>query len=58
MNPYKDFIRHKISWSTVVNLAKKVNSLEDFLYAFGLLWFAVTKIVFKRDITNETVRGR
>lgn len=58
MNPYKEFISYKARRiSTFVNLLRKIGNLEDLRYAWGLVWFA-RRFVFKRDIDNETVRGR
>jgi hypothetical protein len=56
---YKEVINYKIGKViTYKNLFKKIRSFEDFLYALGLIKFALTKIIFKNIITNETVRGR
>lgn len=58
-NLYKEFIVYKIlSLRTYINLVKKVKSIEDLKYTWGLVWFALTKIVFKQKVDNETVRGR
>ena len=56
---YKDFIIYKIfSFSTYVNLIKKIRNFEDLRFTWGLVWFALTKIVFKKRLTNENIRGR
>ena len=56
---YKEFIIYKItSYKTYINLIKKIKSFEDLRYTLGLVWFAITKIIFKPKINNETVRGR
>lgn len=55
---YKSFLKYKIKQGkSYKNLLLKVRSLEDLMYAWGLLWFS-RKIVFKHFITNETIRGR
>jgi hypothetical protein len=56
---YKNFIDYKVSHlNTYGNLIKKVKNIEDLKYAYGLMYFGVTKILFKPKIDNETVRGR
>lgn len=56
---YRDFIIYKIfSPLTYLNLSKKIKNIEDFRYALGLVEFAVKKILFRKIINNETVRGR
>lgn len=56
---YKDFIKFKIlSIHTYINMIKKVRNLEDLRYATGLLWFGITKILIRKTINNETLRGR
>ena len=57
------FYQKFIGWTiknpfTIIKLIKKIHSFEDLRYALGLIWFALTKIIFKKAITNETVRGR
>ena len=52
---YKDFIKFKL---THFNLFQKIHSWEDLRYTLGLVWFALTKIMCKHFINNETVRGR
>jgi len=51
---YKNFIKYKVLH---FNIFQKIRSWEDFKYTLGLVWFA-RKIVFKRRVNNETVRGR
>lgn len=56
---YKSFLDYKIKCiKTYINLFKKIHNFEDLKYIFGLIWFALTKIIFKSTITNETIRGR
>ena len=52
---YKDFIKYKIFH---FNIFQKIHSFEDLKYTYGLIWFAITKIVFKKLINNEVIRGR
>ena len=52
---YREFIKFKL---THFNIFQKIQSFEDLRYAWGLVWFALTKIVTKHYISNETVRGR
>ena len=55
---YKEFVKYKLlSPITYINIFKKIRNWEDLKYTLGLIWFA-RKIVFKRLINNETVRGR
>lgn len=55
---YKKFLDYKVrNWGTYVNLIKKVRSVEDLRYTFGLVKLGI-KIYLARKITNETVRGR
>ena len=55
---YRKYLNAKLrSFSLYSNIIKKIKSFEDLKYATGLMRFA-RKIVFKRLITNETVRGR
>jgi len=56
---YKKFVEWTIKNPfTIIKLIKKIHSFEDLRYTLGLIWFTLTKIVFKKAITNETVRGR
>lgn len=56
---YKQFFNYKLkSPTSYINFIKKIRNLEDLRYALGLLWFGLTKIVFKKQINNETIRGR
>ncbi len=56
---YKEFIKFKLtSQVSYLNLFKKIRNFEDLKYACGLIQFALTKIVFKHLINNETIRGR
>jgi hypothetical protein len=60
LNPvYKEFIQYKVrKLSTYTNVVKKIRSIEDLRFTVGLVWFALSKIVGKHFIDNETVRGR
>ena len=56
---YEEFIEYKATkLSTYTNIIKKVRSWEDFKFTLGLVWFALTKIVPKHMIDNESIRGR